>query len=325
MYEQLGRPDLAIAACQQALELTPRNAHLLGRLGGLYRQAMRPAEARAMYEQAVEVSGDDQELLIALAALYLEEGSMEKEAHALLARVTKKDPGNPQAHLLLGDVYYNQMQMEQAFRHYSQAKTLSPLDSETGLAAEQKLARLQHSVQSQAQRGQVRSGGSSLRRSTPRQRPGCLTLYAILLGLGGVFGLLGVVLMGLVLGLGGSALEEAMRQVSDMGMMPFDFPFMSIFWLSLGIGLISAIINLAMAIGLWNLKNWARIITIVFQVIGLLGSVVQGVLTIVAARAASTAAGLESVPIPMLCGVLFGFVISAYIIFWFIANGDLFD
>jgi len=318
MYEQLGQTDLAIAVCQQAIELAPGNADLTARLGALYRQTMRPAEARAMYEKAVEIAGDDKEILIELASLYLEDGGMDKEAQKLLTKVTKKDPGNPRAHLLLGDVYYNQMQMDQAFRHYSQAKALSPLDSETGLAAEQRLAKLQHSLQTQ----KSPSGTGSVRRSTPRQRPGCLTIYAILLGIGGAFGLLGVILAGLALGLGGDMLKETMRYVTELGMLSINF---SMFWLSLGIGFVAAIINLALAVGLWNLKNWARITAIVLQAISLLATIVQGVFTVSAARLASASAGLEGVPIPILCGVLFGFVVSGYIIFWFIANGELFD
>ena len=76
---------------------------------------------------------------------------------------------------------------------------------------------------------------------------------------------------------------------------------------------IGAVVTLALAglyvtvaVGLWRLKNWARIAVIVLQSLGMLVSIVL------------LFSGVASVPI------LIGLAIGGYSIYWFAAHGEYF-
>jgi hypothetical protein len=96
-------------------------------------------------------------------------------------------------------------------------------------------------------------------------------------------------------------------------------------WLGLAILLGTSLLNLAVAVGLWHLKNWARILVIVMQVIGLLSGLVQAGMSVLAVQRASAQFGASSFPAILAVSLVLGFVIQGYIIFWFLANGELFD
>ncbi len=97
-------------------------------------------------------------------------------------------------------------------------------------------------------------------------------------------------------------------------------------WIYLAIGLLMAVANMVIAVGLWSLKNWARIAVIVVQSLGVVVSLVQSARTILEFRDLAGQYGVDaSFPAPLMCGFLLGFVIQAYIIFWFVANREIFD
>lgn len=128
-----------------------------------------------------------------------------------------------------------------------------------------------------------------------RERPGCVTAYAILLGIAaGIFAISGI--------FGGFLMPDA----------------------GLGFTLISLVIAglfFLLVRGLWQLKNWARIIIIVLQSLGILGSLIQGcnVLNI------ATSYGFSGEITGAICGTVIGLGISGYIIYWFATNGEYFS
>ena len=324
LYEQIGRTDKAISVYQQAIELAPKNPDPYARLGALYGQQLKLADARAMYEQAAKLAGPEPAILVELAALNLQEGQP-KPAQDLLSKALKKEPGNARAHLLMGDAFMGQHNREQAYRHYSQAVQMSDPSSAIRLQAEQKLTGMQSAARHQVEARQAYAGREGPRQAKSRSRPGCLTIYAILLGLGGFSSALVLLLMGAGVLLGGSMIEELVPMPSDVAGVPITVSFTVAMLVMLGIGLFAAILNLSIAIGLWRLKNWARILVIIFQSISFLWNIVQAVLTVGTASREFAAVGAQTPTIIMLVSLLVGFLIQAYIIFWFVANRELFD
>ena len=325
LYAKMGQSDKAISVYQQAIELAPKNPDLYAHLGALYRQQLKLVDARAMYEQAAKLAGSDPEILIELADLCLEEGQP-KKAQELLSQVLRKEPENARAHLLMGNAFAGQNNREQAYRHYSQAVQMSGPGTTVGLQAEQQMAALQSSVRRQAEARQAYTAGrDGLRPAKPRHRPGCLTIYAILLALGGFFGALSTLLMGVGLLLGGGLIEELVPMPSEVGALPISLSFTIIMLITLGLGLFVSLLNLSIAIGLWRLKNWARILVIVLQSLSFLGGIVQAALTVSTATREFAAVGAQAPSVIMLGFLLVGFLIQAYILFWFVANGELFD
>jgi tetratricopeptide (TPR) repeat protein len=324
LYEKAGRTDLAIAAYKQALEHAPNDAAVYARLGALYRLSAKPSEARAMYEKARQLKGNDPVILTELARLHVEEEGPDEEARSLLQRATKLDPGYAEAHLLLGDVNASQGYREEAVRQYESAGRLAPPNSAIGLEASRKLTSLARAAPYQTA---GRPGAKAKRgRSRPRERPGCLTLYAILVILGGLLGTLGAVLGGIGVFLGSGAIEELVGPWAEMGIpIPVTSLTMALL-ISIAIALFMSVLNLAVGIGLWNLKNWARIVTIVLQTLGMLGNVAQAVLSIGSFGLVTSGADLHlQFPTTYVAILVFALLLQGYIIFWFAVNGDLFD
>lgn len=124
-------------------------------------------------------------------------------------------------------------------------------------------------------------------------RPGCLTVYIILLGLDAVL----ILLFGVFF-------------VASWGRSIFFDD--EIIWMILVAGIIFALggFNLFLARGLWQQKNWARVATIVVHSLGL----VMGTLSACATMASGSASdGIGA----MICGVPIGLLIGIYIINWF--------
>jgi len=113
--------------------------------------------------------------------------------------------------------------------------------------------------------------------SRVHDRPGCVTAYAVLLGIGA--GLIG--LAGIWYGLS----EE------EFGGMVF--------------AVVVAVLEFLLARGVWRLKNWARIIVIVLQSLGILAGIV----------------GLFSGNVLNLVGLAIG----GYILYWFASHGEYFE
>ncbi len=113
-----------------------------------------------------------------------------------------------------------------------------------------------------------------------RQRPGCVTFLAILIGIGAVLPVLRSILG--ILG----------RPYVDDGSK-----------IEIGITLAFAILYIAVAVGLWQLKNWARIAFIVLQSLGILLLI---------------ALIFSGLALPGLIGLAVG----GYSIYWFATHGE---
>jgi hypothetical protein len=89
------------------------------------------------------------------------------------------------------------------------------------------------------------------------------------------------------------------------------------------VAVVIAALYFLLARGLWQLKNWARIIIIVLQGIGLLGSLLQLLLALSAYSLSSYGFGTDATT--LICGAVVGLAIEGYIIYWFASNGEYFS
>jgi hypothetical protein len=129
-----------------------------------------------------------------------------------------------------------------------------------------------------------------------RDRPGCVTAYAILVGIGSG-----------IIGLGGLAVGVA--QLSQPG--------------NAGAGLATITIAVTVGVlcglftrGIWHLKNWARIVVIVLQGIACAAYLLSA--------CASLASSSRTTSGPALLSALVGLAISGVIIYWFVSHGEYF-
>jgi len=133
------------------------------------------------------------------------------------------------------------------------------------------------------------------------ERPGCVTAYAVLLGIIAAFaGLAGLL---------------------------FGFTTMINREFNLAAGLVLSVVMLAVggfyimvSRGLWELKNWARIVIIVTSSIGLIGPVLSILVVLVSPTSAQ---GVD--PLIYLCLVGVQSAIPGYFLYWFSANGKYFQ
>jgi tetratricopeptide (TPR) repeat protein len=330
LYAQLGRTDQAMAAYERAIAGDPDNARLYAGLGALYRGRGQMEQAPDLYQKAGELAGDDPSLLCELARFHLEEGAPAagapaaggpEEALKYLQRALKVEPNNAEAHLLQGDANVLQHELDGAREEYGMAYELAPADSTVGREAQRKLVRLQ-AVAPRARRR--RRGSRRASASRPQGRPGCVTAYALLTGIGGLFGVLGAMSIAMLLTSGRQMLAEAFEMAGPAFGIGLN-TFTGAMWIYVGIALVVAATNVAIALGLWYLKNWARIAVIVLNSLGLLANLVQTVVQLSASRELFALAGASGVPLPVLVPIFIGLAIQGFIIFWFAMNRDFFD
>jgi len=147
---------------------------------------------------------------------------------------------------------------------------------------------------------------ASLDRSTPssaRERPGCVTAYAVLLGIAAA-----------LIALGGI--------VGGISMMADRYGSVLVGFVTIVIASVIAVLYFLLARGLWLLRNWARIIVIVLQSLGILVSLLSMCGTL---AASSGSYGYQSNPGAAICGAVVGLAIGGYIIYWFASHGEYFD
>jgi len=307
LYERMKQMDRAIAIYEQAIERDSDNAIFYARLGAIYRQRAMPSEARKMYEQAAERAGDDPTVLFGLAQSCVEDDATPK-ALKLLKKIVRLNPECAPAHLLLGDVYLERGRRKRANRHYEQACKLTSPDSQIGQEARRKLAGPEAFLVAP---NQVRRGGIPSRQShfRPRERPGCVTVYAVLLCISAVLIGLGGILTGSGNSMAARDLVNGEEFVSSFGLT------------SSIISIIIAILYFLLAMGLWSLKNWARIIAIGLNILNFLSSLLPTVLVVSALDLYGHRILLSS----YICGVIIYALVEVYTIFWFITNREYFD
>ncbi len=219
-----------------------------------------------MFDKAAELANDDPALLCHLAELQLEEEAGVPEAIRLLNRAIELTPLSAEAHLLLGDAYLRQGNRRQAENEYKQASKLAPADSAISQSARSKMTKLQAAAALHSEAGRTAARN---RRVARRGRPGCVTLYAVLTAISALGGILTSLAMLLGLGAGADMIEEMLNAQATS--LPFDMSmFMGFFWVALVLSMVVSTLYLAVAVGVWLLKNWARVAVIVLQTLGML-------------------------------------------------------
>jgi hypothetical protein len=139
---------------------------------------------------------------------------------------------------------------------------------------------------------ELASGGEPLSAGADK-RPGCLTAYALLLGLVAILHSAGVIFYIMVAVI-----------FQDTAGLPVG---------GLALQLAVALVEVLIAWGVWRLRSWARTAVIVLQSLGIV-AILLGV-----------GASLEGPDAALTLGaVLIGVGISGYIIYWFASHGEYF-
>ncbi|HFD38813.1 MAG TPA: tetratricopeptide repeat protein [Anaerolineae bacterium] len=320
LYETADQPDRAIAAGERAVQIAPEEAALHARLGALYRQQGRMDQALHAFQKALALDDQNPTAMIGYARIKLEEEGATAEVMGLVEDLIEKQPTNAVGSLLLADLYLRQKRTAQARKFYEHACRLSSPDSEVGREALRKLTELQGgNAESPPKRAAIPS------RAPTGARPGCLTVYAILLANSGFFALMGAIGIALMAGAlqSQTAEFEALAPTSGMELTPVRLG--TALWIGVALSLVSAVFSITIAIGLWRLKNWARLAVITLQSLGLLLGVLQTVMVVLSFRQMAAGVGYPGgFPIFSLVFLLAWFAVQGYILFWFIANRDIF-
>jgi hypothetical protein len=149
-------------------------------------------------------------------------------------------------------------------------------------------------------------------------RPGCVTLYAALAALAGILALL----LGAAVAYTGSSLASFVQEKS----IPVGQDLVgTAAWIAAGVGLLTAVVNLAIAAGLWRMKNWARLGVVVTNVLGVLSVVCPSVGLFAALSQIFTTSLLAGLPAPLLLIPLAGLALMCGSAYWFATNRELFD
>jgi Flp pilus assembly protein TadD len=313
LYDEAGLRSRAIAAYELAIDAAPRDPALYARLAAIYRQHGDRAKATALYEKAEELGSQDPMIACELARLELETGAAQK-AVARLQPLVRQQPVEPRAVLLMGDALERVGDQEAAAMHYRRVVQLAPGDTAEGREARSKLAQM----------GVIpdRQGLSSTSRSAPQERPGCVTIYALLLLLSGAMSLLSAFALAFLYAGGRAQVEQALAQQGMVGLINLN-QLTSFAGIALIASILSALFNLAVGVGLLQLKNWARLAVVVLSTLSLVSGFAWVAMTTGAFR--ETASGFTGFPLPVIVGLLSGFIIEAIIVFWFLTHRYVFD
>lgn len=319
LYARIGDVEAAISVVKEAADAAPDDGALQARLGTLYHRLGQPDQARAAYQRAIELA-DDPTALLELARLEIYEGHA-AEARDLLKQVVRIKPLDAEAYLLLGDVERQLGREEEAVRQYERASQLTGRETAVGRAVLSRLIEVEGQAEAAARADWVRrqraTGPSARSRET--ERPGCVTIYAVLLGLSAVLGLCG---MGSLLAGIGNLPDLALLGQAGLDLETLQLADMLPLWI--GAGLVSAGIQGGLAFGLWRMKNWARIVLIVLHIIALVGLLIN---TAIAFLALSDLGLQSSLPTSLALGgiPLAAVALEGYIIFWFLRNRSRFS
>ena len=120
-----------------------------------------------------------------------------------------------------------------------------------------------------------------------QKRPGCVTAYAILQAISAI-----------LLAIGGVLYLDSYSAATGLLTMA------------------SAVLSGVVAVGLWRLKNWARILLLILLGLGL---AYNGLTSLLAFAGSTELQALACVP-----GIL-AFAVSGYIFYWFASHGEYFD
>jgi len=295
----------------------------------------RPSVASLRTEQQSPPWGEGEGVDDATAALvgtaqsYLAKMQNVPEAIEVLNRAIEAQPANGQAYLLLGDAYLQQDNVAQAARYYSHAGRHLAASSRLGREARLKLAALQESIHPTAiapvveYAGQVQAAG--MRRGVGAsytygyaERPGCVTLYAVMAALAGITALV----LGVLAGLAGGSAVSFLRKIG-VSLSPSVLDIW--IWLTVGVGVGTATVSLAIAVGLWWMKNWARLGVVVTSVLGVLAILCPSVGFLVALSPFFSTSLLATLPTPVWVIPLVGVALMCGAAYWFAVHRELFE
>jgi tetratricopeptide (TPR) repeat protein len=311
MYEEGGMRGKAMAAYKRAIEAAPRDPDLHARLAGVYRRYNERAKAEAMYQKAEELGSQDPAVMYELARLELEAGAAQK-AVTRLQPLLRRQPVEPRAVLLMGDALQSLGNEDAAVAHYRRALQLAPGDTDARREAQGKLAQL------------GATPGKPDRVVAPGQRPGCVTLYALLAIASGLIGVLAVLVLAAVYAGGGAAMQETLAQaglggtVDLEGLAPYAAPglILALLWVVIGLGT---------GVGLLLRRNWARVVVILLSIVAFAAVLVQVAMSSGLLGEGAGGLDLTSLPPAVIGGLLAALAIQALVIFWFVANREAFD
>lgn len=301
----------------------------------LKQRAIVPAPPPSLPRE--EGAANDAATPVEMARRYLTRMKNVPQAIELLKRALELQPDNGQAYLLLGDAYLQLDDVDQAARYFSRASRHTVPTSQPGREARLKLKVLQESAQSRAVPAVAEYAGmvsaADMRRTVEARRtygyagrPGCVTLYASLAALSAMLALLGAV----VVAFAGSSLLSFLQEKSNLLALAIQLLVSqnlvrAATWIVAVVSLLSAVINLVIATGLWRMRNWARIGVVVTNVMGLLSVVCPAVALCYTLNKIFTGPLLTGNPAPLLVIPVAGLVVMCAAAYWFAANGELFE
>lgn len=143
----------------------------------------------------------------------------------------------------------------------------------------------QERIREAEERQARRDAESQVVHETRSERPGCVTAYAILLGIGAASVALASFLIAEDVGVGAPL-----------------------------IGLVVAALYFLLIRGLWQMRNWARVLVLVFNGLGIAGNVVT-----ICASLSADVGGIG------ILGSLAGLIIPGIVFYWFYSSRDLFS
>ena len=284
-----------------------------------------------------EGAANDAAILVEKARLYLTRMQNVPHAIVLLRRAVEIQPENGQAYLLLGDAYLQLDDVAQAARYFSRASRHTVPASQPGREARLKLKVLQESARSMVVPVAAEYAGTvsvaDMRRSLEARRtygyagrPGCVTLYASFAAVSGLLALVGTG----VVGCAGSSLISFLQEKSNLIALFLQLLISqdlvrTATWIVAGVSLLAAVINLVIATGLWQMKNWARIGVVMTNALGLLSIVCPCVLVWVFVSKVFTGPLLTGIPTSLLVIPVAGLGLMGAAAYWFAAHGELFE
>ena len=124
-HAHLGQSDQAIAAYRTALALSPANADVRARLGGVLRDKKRYAEAIAEYQHAIRLKPDSHDFQMGLGNTFFAADRLD-EAIAAYREAVRLKPDYAQAHSNLGNALKENDQLDEAIAAYRTAVQLQP-------------------------------------------------------------------------------------------------------------------------------------------------------------------------------------------------------
>ncbi len=131
----------------------------------------------------------------------------------------------------------------------------------------------------------------------PHGRPGCVTAYAILLCIG--------------------AGIAAVRSIISLSM---EGATASTFFIVYGLG---AGLGLGLARGVWQMRNWARLLVVVLQGFGLLVYLLSILRGLGASSDSAYDSGTNSTG--TIVGIIIRFVVGGYVVYWFASHDEYFS